>query len=437
MKRKLLAAVLALTLSVTMAGCGQVAGTQEGSDTPSETAQEENIGGENGKTTVKLAVWSSGAGENFQKAAEEFNTRQDKIEFVVEMQTGDYNQFLGAKVASNDLPDMFFLNPYTQVKQFAENDRILDLSEQPFTEKIFDSVKGACSYNDKIYAYPMCLEMLGIYYNQELFEKAGITEVPKTMTQLGEACKKLQDNNITPFAATYKDAWTLNHLYSCLQGSIVGNADQWIADMNAGTGSFDTGEANNVYQFLDIMKANSGANYMDSDSTAGFNAFASGEAAMILSGEFSLLNAPSINPNLKAGLFGVPVTENEADAKLDVDVGICVVVNKDTPNLDATMEVLNYLSDNNDTEGWMHYTADAMGAAPPAMEYKMENSYPYYENYLTYMNEKQTKPWIYLQLTAGVQDIVGPAVQGYFAGSTDMTATLKELDKQYANLLAE
>ena len=85
-------------------------------------------------------------------------------------------------MASNDLPDMFFLNPYTQVQQFAATDRIVDLSEEGFTTKIYDSVKDACSYDGKIYAYPMNLEMLGVYYNQELFEKAGITEVPKTFS---------------------------------------------------------------------------------------------------------------------------------------------------------------------------------------------------------------------------------------------------------------
>ena len=95
------------------------------------------------KETVKLAVWSSGAADNFQKGADEFNKRQDKINFVVEMQSGDYSQYLGAKVASNDLPDMFFLNPYAQVQQFAATDRIVDLSEEEFATKIYDSVKDA------------------------------------------------------------------------------------------------------------------------------------------------------------------------------------------------------------------------------------------------------------------------------------------------------
>ena len=418
MKRRLISLVMAAAMGTVLLG----------SATAAYAASDE-------KETVKLAVWSSGAAENFQKGADEFNARQDKVNFVVEMLTGDYAQYLGAKAASDDLPDMFFLNPYTQVQQFAETGRLMDLSEEAFTSKIYDSVKDACSYDGKVYAYPMCLEMLGIYYNQELFEKAGITEVPKTLSQMKEVCAKLQENGITPFAATYRDSWTLNHLFSCLQGTAVGDYKQWIADMNAGEGSFRNDNTSLVFEFINVMKENSGGNYMDADSTSGFNAFASGEAAMIATGEFSLLNAASINPDLQVGLFAVPLTENEEDAKLDVDVGICVVVNQNTPHPEAVREVLNYLSDNTDENGWMHFTADSMGAAPPAMEFKMSSNYGYFNDYQRYMAEEQSKPWVYLQLAAGVQDVIGPAVQGYFAGTTDMDATLDQLDTQYAGLL--
>lgn len=418
MKRRLVSLMMAATMGTAMIGGGVVA----------KADSDE-------KETVKLAVWSSGAAENFQRGADEFNARQDKINFVVEMQTGDYNQYLGAKVASDDLPDMFFLNPYTQVQQFAETGRIMDLSEEGFTTKIYDSVKDACSYDGKIYAYPMCLEMLGIYYNQELFEKAGITEVPKTLSQMKDACEKLQASGITPFAATYKDAWTLNHLFSCLQGTAVGDYEQWIDDMNAGEGSFRNDNSSLEFEFMDMMKENSGGNYMDADSTSGFNAFASGEAAMIATGEFSLLNAASINPDLQVGLFGVPLTENEEDAKLDVDVGICVVVNQNTSHPDAVREVLDYLSDSSDENGWMHYTADVMGSAPPAMEFTMSTDYEYFKDYQNYMADNQTKPWVYLQLAAGANDIIGPVIQGYFAGTTDMDATLDQLDSQFAELL--
>lgn len=67
---------------------------------------------------------------------------------------------------------------------------------------------NAYSYDGKPYAYPMCLEMLGIYYNVDLFEEAGITEIPKTFEQMEEACSKLQEKNITPKKTPAPILWT-------------------------------------------------------------------------------------------------------------------------------------------------------------------------------------------------------------------------------------
>ena len=454
MKRKFLATLLCSVMVISMVGCGSettstsassdmTSSTSETATTPdataSDTATNETQDAGNGdKTTITLAVWNSGALENFQNAANEFNSRQDKIDFVVEMETGDYSQYLGAKVASDDLPDMYFLSPYAQVQEFAKNGRILDLSDQGFVDKIYDSSKASATYDGKVYAYPMCNEMLGVYYNKDIFDNVGIDKVPTTIDELKEDCKTLQDNGITPFASIYKDSWTLNHLWSCLQGATVGDEKQWLTDMNSGTGSFNTENSGEIFDFCDLLKENSGSNYMDSDSTAGFNAFASGDAAMLVSGEFSLLNAASINPDLNAGLFATPVTNNADDAKLDVDVGVTIVVNKESENIDAALEVLDFISDNSDTNGWMHYACDSLGAAPATMEYTASNNkYQYYQDYLDYMDSGMNRDWIYQQLTSGASNLIGTDMQGYFADTTDRQGTLDKLDSDFADLLEE
>ena len=92
------------------------------------------------------------------------------------------------------------------------------------------------------------------------------------------------------------------------------NMESWIESMNNGSGSYKTDKSDNVFAFLDLMKENSGGNYMDSDSTAGFTAFANGDAAMLFSGEFSLLNVSTIDPDLPIGLFAAPVTDDPSDA---------------------------------------------------------------------------------------------------------------------------
>ena len=89
MKKKVISVLLAGLMVLGLSGC-------QGGPAEQESGSE-NASGSGEKTTVKLVVWSSGAAENFQKGADVFNSRQDKIDFQIEMQTGDYNQYLGAK----------------------------------------------------------------------------------------------------------------------------------------------------------------------------------------------------------------------------------------------------------------------------------------------------------------------------------------------------
>ena len=51
------------------------------------------------------------------------------------------------------------------------------------------------------------------------------------------------------------------------------------------------------------------------------------------------------------------------------------------------------------------------------------------------MNSGNTKPWIYLQLASGTSDMIGPVIQGYFTGTTNMDETLSSMDSQYKDLL--
>lgn len=56
------------------------------------------------------------------------------------------------------------------------------------------------------------------YYNKEVFEKAGITEFPKTWDELLEACKKIKDSGVTPISLyTADDAWYTCNLFTYLR----------------------------------------------------------------------------------------------------------------------------------------------------------------------------------------------------------------------------
>ena len=53
---------------------------------------------------------------------------------------------------------------------------------------------------------------MGLIYNKDCFEKAGIDKLPTNMDELEEACKKLKDAGITPFALASKETWVLGQV---------------------------------------------------------------------------------------------------------------------------------------------------------------------------------------------------------------------------------
>lgn len=387
---------------------------------------------------IKMAAWNSSAGPIYEEAAEKFNERQDKIHFTVEMQPGDYSQYLGAKTVSNDLPDLFFLSPYSQVSDFAENGRILDLSDQPFVSRIYENTKASVTHDDKIYAYPMNQEFWGVFYNIDLFEKAGITKIPETFSELKTVCEELQAQGITPFAATYKDSWTTEQIFTALFAQNMGsNLNEWTQKMNNGEESFQQEGVERVFAFLDLMKEYSGKNIMDADSTAGYNSFANGDAAMIFLGQFALRSAQKVNPEIKVGMFAAPISENPGEAKVISNVAITIAVNKNSEHLEEALEVLDFLSDNTDTDGWISTVFDSYGSPMPCMDFDIKNikDESYYISASEAINNGDILKRFVTELPTGITTDIGNIIQGYFTDTETPETVIQKLDETMANYL--
>lgn len=429
MKKKWIAYGLVLSMAIGLAGCG--------ADKNSEGAKE-NLKETEEVVEVKLVVWNSGAADIYAAALEEYNSSQDKIKLSVEMQSGDYNQYLGAKTAAKDLPDLFYVSSYSQVYDFAKNGLLQDLSDRPFVDKIYDQAKTAVTYDGKIYGYPEFYEWWGILYNKDLFDKAGITEIPKTFDEMKDVCAKLQAADITPFTAIYKDAWTVSQEFCSLLGGVLGDTEdisRWITDMNNGEGSFNVDGVDRVFEFMDLMKENSGQNYMDSDSSTGFYAFANQEAAMMFLSDAAMISVGGVNTELPIGFFAVPVTDNADDPLVVAGPTNAIVVNKNSKHLEEALEVLDHISNNE--ERWMKDVTGFYGAPLACMDFEPSeeiSSKQYYQDLKAYIDEGKTRSTLFNELPNGASDTIGDVIQGYFANISDKDTVLENLDQEFKEL---
>ncbi|KUN85601.1 ABC transporter substrate-binding protein [Streptomyces griseoruber] len=137
----------------------------------------------------KLTMWTRAATRPQSEAlVEAYNAgHKNKIELTV-VPTDDYQAKVGAAAGSRDLPDLFasdvvFVPNYTSSGLFADLTGRIDAL--PFAGKLAQSHIKAGTYDGKKYVVPHTLDLSVLFYNKDLYRKAGL-DPEKPPTTLAE-----------------------------------------------------------------------------------------------------------------------------------------------------------------------------------------------------------------------------------------------------------
>ena len=263
--------------------------------------------------------------------------------------------------------------------------------------------------------------------------------MPETFDEMKAVCEKLQAANITPFTAIYKDNWTVSQEFCSLFGGVLGGKDKidsWLDSMNKGEGSFKVDGVDRVFDFMDLMKENSGQNYMDSDAATGFmhcKPGSSNDLSFRCGNDF----CRKCNTGSSIGFFAVPVSDNADDAEVVACATDAIVANANGEHLDEALEVLDYIGDGGD---WLKTVTNSYGGFMACMDIEADDeiaSKDYYKDLKAYMDAGKVRSTLWNQLPSGASDVLGDDVQGYFAGITDEDQTLDALDEGFKKLAEE
>lgn len=325
-----------LLLSVVVAGCGQ-------KEQPSTGSQPGGDGKKN--VTIKMFQFKVEIAEQLAKLAKEYESANPGVKIQIDTVGGgaDYGAALKAKFSSGDKPDIFNNGGFTDLDLWLEH--LEDLSDQPWVKDVVEVAKEPMTKDGKLYGQPLNLEGYGFLYNKELFAQAGITELPKTITQLEEAAKKLQAKNITPFVNGYGEWWVLGNHFVNLPFAYQSNPNSFIDSLNKGTGKMTGNETfNNWVKLFDLQLKYGNANPLQTDYNTQVTTFATGKAAMTQQGNWTQVQLSKTNPNLKVGFLPMPISDDAAaNDKLPVGVPNNWVINKNSAVKDEAKKFLNWM----------------------------------------------------------------------------------------------
>ncbi|BFT75330.1 MULTISPECIES: ABC transporter substrate-binding protein [Paenibacillus] len=223
------AAVMALT------ACGS-AGTNTMSSTPAaatpaaSTAAATAAPAKKDPVTLTFAIANTVDATPFNKIFKEFETKTgNKVELQA-LPGGDFDNMMKTRFSTGDFPDLFLMQPGPkQYVKLRASETLREWSgDQAVWDRIIPTMKDfQADANKKIYGVPFgATGMMGIYYNKDVFSKAGI-QPPKNYADMIEGAKKIKAAGITPFYEGVKDGWPPQVFYFT---GWVSNVDPAIGD---------------------------------------------------------------------------------------------------------------------------------------------------------------------------------------------------------------
>lgn len=257
--------------------------------------------------SVELSIWvhetDSEEGKLYAALVDEFNAQYDGQYHATISQiarsgdAGGYDDKVNAAISNGGLPDVFTVDGVT-VAQYADAEAILPIGGYFTEEELSDfnpSIIQQGTYQNELYTLGAMDSSVGIFYNKDMFEAAGIepatAEDPWTLAELEEAASKLTTDDCYGITMSL-DAKDETVIYFFLplvysQGSSV------IAEDGETAEGYLNGEATtNVFNWIKEMVDNG---YVS--ATPAENSFELGQAAMALTGSWEPGNLAKFDIN--------------------------------------------------------------------------------------------------------------------------------------------
>ena len=343
-----MAAAFALMTALALAACGG------GGDGSKSTTQSGGTSTTSHKPTT-ITLWNGFTERELgvvKQAVADFHASHPWI--TVKVVGGVNDDKIIAAIRGGNAPDVAQSFTADNTGAFCSSGGWIDLKpymdKSGIQESMFpQAVQTYTQFNGKRCALPMLADTYGLYYNKDLFKKAGITSPPKTMSELTEDAKKLtvRDGDsfkvvgFDPAQGFYENAPAhYGPLFGAnwVEGgnkSAISKQPGWVEFMNWQKGLID------FYGFDKLRRWQAGAG----DEFSAQNAFERGKLAMAIDGEYRTAFIKAEHPDLNYGTAPMPVADSHPELYgAGYVTGNIVGIPKGAKDKDAAWELVKYLT---------------------------------------------------------------------------------------------
>ncbi len=315
--------------------------------TSSEPEGEVVMKDDDGKPAITILAGQStsdaGTEEMIQKVLEEKFPDVSFQWICVGWASDNYKMRLMGKYDISNPPDII-IGKAQDAASYAETQLLLPVPEECVHDISTEDVETV-THDGQIYALPYTCQYQGVLYNKELFEENGFA-IPRSTEELQTLVKKMEEKGITPFASHYQEAWNVgNNSMQFFMNEIFQYDPDWGDELRSGESSFrNNPQAQKCFNASRYILEHSWEEALQLEQFDCDERFGRGEAAMYLTGCWSLQTIGQTSQLIEIGIFPYP---NEAgDARLIKEYNISFMKGKNTQNPELVDEILLELGNN-------------------------------------------------------------------------------------------
>ena len=335
-KKKIMALFLAVTTAsgVLFGGCGN----QEGAD---------------GKVVIELVHYKPEAVDAFEALEEKFNASHDDIELVIES-PNDAMVILKTRFIRENNPDIIGIGGDINYSNFLDANMLMDISDfdglADIKENYLETNKEL-EYVPKegVYAVPYMANAAGVLYNRDMFAEHNWS-IPTTWEEFLSLCETIQGEGIQPLYFGYKDTWTCLAPWNAIA---VNLCDTDIAyQVNSGNATFSEAYKEVAEKDKELLKygQKNPVAYSYNDACT---AFARGQSAMYVIGNYAIPQIKSVNPDMNIDSFVFPASSNAEENILNSGNDLMFSIMEDCEHKEEAYEVLRFLLEDENVQQYL------------------------------------------------------------------------------------
>ncbi|MEY8351756.1 sugar ABC transporter substrate-binding protein [Lachnospiraceae bacterium 54-53] len=413
---------LAVCLTVSLlSGCGS--GSQK---TVKENPAVSESGTASGEEEVKLTMlgWEIYQQAGMKALAAAYHEKHPNVTIEIQISTwSEYWTKLEAMANSGSLPDIFWMHTnefskYADAGMLADITDLYDDEEANYFKNNFpDNLVANFTYDNKIYGVPKDVDTVGLVYNKDIFDEAGIAYPDETWTwdTLVDASKTIREKT-----GKYGMMADLNEQEGWLN-TIYQAGGFYINDDKTKSGFEDEGTKKGLKEYISWQMDYDFSPTQNEFSDLGkVERFAAGEGAMMNLGSWGINNLYINYPDLNWDVAVLPKCPDPAkgDGRASISNGLAYATAADNPHLDVVKDVLKFLGTkeaaiihgengaaipafNNTGDSWANnYTGKNVKAYVEQLDYSVQ--FPYSKSKSTWFPEVEAA---LLEIYSGTSDL--------------------------------